>query len=126
MRRLIIAIAAFLLITGCVTPMIPLPPPDSRLMSLTIKDKSTGVATFKYEKDSRFNGAYFYVFNESTGKGVIQQSNPDGSLESDPLTVKEGNYLSVWVKRASGEERSDIVNLVVDYSDPRKIRDLKD
>lgn len=126
MRRIIITIAVALLVTGCVTPMIPLPPPDSRLMSLTIPDKSKGVVTFGYQKDSRFNAAYFYIFNESTGKGVIQQANADGSLTSDPFVVKEGHFLSIWVKRATGEERSDIVNLVVDYSDNRNIRDLKD
>jgi len=94
-------------------------------MSLSITDKTKGVATFKYEKHSVFNGAYFFIFNESTGKGVIQQAEVDGSVTSDPFVVKDGQSLSVWVKRAASEERSDIVNLVVDYSKPKNIRDLK-
>ena len=125
MRRFIIAIVAVVLVAGCVTPMIPLPPPDSKLMSLTITDKTKGLVMFNYLPDSEFNGAYFFIFNENSGRGVIKQASKDGSLTSDPFTVKEGELLSVWVKRAVSEERSDIVTLIVDYSAPGNIKDRK-
>lgn len=127
MRRIIVAIAVAMLVTGCVTPMIPLPPPDSRFMSLTIADKSKGVATFNYKPDkpNPFNGAYFFIFNENTGNGVIKQADEDGTVSTGSFAVKEGQYLSIWVKRAVSDERSDIVNLVVDYSVPRNVKDRK-
>jgi len=102
--------------------MIPLPLPGP-VMSLSITDKTKGVASFRRTRDSNFNSAYFFIFNESTGKGVIRQAEVDGSVTSDPFMVQDGQYLSIWVKRAASEERSDIVNLVVDFSDPRNIKD---
>ncbi len=130
MRRNIAIAVAITLVSGFVTPLIPLPPPDSRYMSLIIPDKTKGVAQFLYSPpsdDRSHNGAYFFVFNENTGKGVIQQADGEGAIKSsDSISVKDGHRISVWVKRAAGEERSDIVNLVVDYSKSRKIRDVKE
>lgn len=130
MRRIIAIAVAIMLVTGCVTPMIPLPPPDSKYMSLSIADETKGVAHFLYSPpvgDTSHSGAYFYVLNESTGKGIIQQADATGAVKaSDPITVADGHRISVWAKRAVSEERSDIANLVVDYSRTSKIRDLKE
>ena len=130
MRKIVAIAVAVILVAGCVTPMIPLPPPSPTYMSLTIPDETKGVAQFLYSPsstDTSHNGAYFFVFNEDTGKGIIQQADASGAIKSsDPIVVKDGHRISVWVQRAVSEERSDITNLVVDYSRTSKIRDVKE
>ena len=119
MRKFIIVITALLTLHGCVTPMIPLPPPLVDKMSLTVVDKSAGLVRFNYKPDDEYSGAFFYVFNRTTKNGIIQQANEDGSLTSQTFKVEQDQELSIWAQRSTDEVTSDDVNVRVDFNDPK-------
>lgn len=125
MRKAIVFIGIVtMLVGGCVTPLIPLPPPEPARMSLTIQTGPYTQAYFNYDAHPSLAGAFFFVFNRSTGKGVIQQAAMDGSLTtSQTIVVNDKDHISVWVKRAASEERSNIVRMIVDLSQPRNLRE---
>jgi hypothetical protein len=67
-----------LTIAGCITPSIPIPPPDPDQMMFELQ--AGGVATFSYSPDGAYDGATVYVFNRVKGVGVIDTARADGSV----------------------------------------------
>jgi hypothetical protein len=67
-----------LTVAGCITPSIPIPPPDPDQMTFEIQ--AGGVATFSYSPDGAYEGATVYVFNRAKGVGVIDTARADGSV----------------------------------------------
>ena len=101
MRRLtIFAVCCSLALGACVTPSIPIPPPDPSKMTftLTVQDLvSTAVLTYPPEKN--YEGGVVYVFNHDTGMGVFQDVNPDFSIgPTQPLRAAAGNQLVITVE----------------------------
>ena len=81
MRRIAVIVLLVLLGAGCVTPPIPIPPPDPAMMTFAVTvqgDMST--ATFSYPAKADYGGALVYVFNRDQGTGIIEQARPDGSV----------------------------------------------
>jgi hypothetical protein len=77
MRRLaVIAIVAGL--AGCVTPSIPIPPPDPAKMTFHIS--MIGRAVFTYPPTSAYVGGTAYIYDRTKGLGVIQDCGTDGSI----------------------------------------------
>ncbi len=92
--RLGIALA-FALVTGCVTPSIPIPPPDSDKMTFAF-DPTAGTATFSYTASANFGGATVYVFDRAQGKGVIDTARDDGSVgPTPPFTAAAGDPVDI-------------------------------
>jgi hypothetical protein len=93
--RLVCALA---LVTGaCVTPSIPVPPPDPQAMSFTI-DGATGpgTATFAYTSNPTLGGATVYVFDRAQGKGVIDTFRRDGTVgPTAPFPATAGDEIDV-------------------------------
>lgn len=78
-------------LSGCVTPSIPIPPPEPELMTFAI-DLEGGVVTFAYDPEPNFGDAVVYVFNRDRGRGIITTARPDGSVgptEPFPAAVDE-------------------------------------
>lgn len=98
MSRLGLLVA--LVIAGCVTPSIPIPPPDPGRMTftLTVQDAiSTAVLT--YPADPNYEGGIVYVFNHDTGRGVFQNVNADNSIgPTQPLQATVGNQLVISIE----------------------------
>jgi len=93
MRRL--AVIALLGLAGCVTPSIPIPPPDPAKMDfhLTVVG-TTSTATFTYPPDDHFVGGVAYLYNRVTGLGVIQKVNPNGSVgPTQPIGAQLGDQI---------------------------------
>ena len=81
MRRSIGLIVLVLGFAGCVTPSIPIPPPDPALMTFAVTvDGQTSTATFAYPPKADYGDAIVYVFNRDQGVGIIEQARPDGSV----------------------------------------------
>ena len=77
-RYLLLAVLAIAM-GACITPSIPIPPPDADRMSFDV-DLDQGTATFTYEGDPLFRNAIVYVYNRDTGRGVIDTADTDGAV----------------------------------------------
>ena len=92
MRRL--ALIALLGFSGCVTPSIPIPPPEPSLMTFTVTTDPNGVitsASLSYPPTVTYVGGVAYVYNRSIGAGVIQAVNANGSIGPTPAVAASVN-----------------------------------
>jgi len=70
-------------LVGCVTPSIPIPPPDPSKMTFTVETDPNGTVTgasLAYPATDSYKGGVAYVYNRTLGHGVIEQVNADGSV----------------------------------------------
>jgi len=81
--RLVAALALVGLV-GCVTPSIPIPPPDPSKMTFTVQtDPNSGEvngASLGYPATDSYKGGVAYLYNRTLGHGVIEAVNADGSV----------------------------------------------
>jgi len=85
---------------GCITPSIPIPPPDPSDMTFDISVNATGSSTavLTYPADSIYANGTVYLQNHSTGFGVFQPVNPDDSIgPTQPLGAKAGDEIVVTI-----------------------------
>jgi len=82
--RLVVAIALVLGAAGgagCITPSIPIPPPDPSQMDFAITGSGTATqASFSYPATSIYANGTAYIFDRNEGFGVIQAAAADGSI----------------------------------------------
>ena len=81
MRRLI-ALLVLSASAQCVTPSIPIPPPDPARMtfSVTLAGPNGSQASFSYPPDINYVGSVVFVYNRDRGVGVIEAAHTDGSV----------------------------------------------
>ena len=96
------ALIGLICIVGCVTPSIPIPPPDPSAM--TFKVLSVGEpesrASFSYTPDANYSEATVFVFNRDRGVGIITTANVDGSVgETAPVRADLGDQIVVTFER---------------------------
>lgn len=85
----------FVVAAGCVTPSIPIPPPEPEAMTFDV-DVSAGLATFVYDPEPNFADAVVYIFNRDLGRGIIATARPDGSVgPTEPFEAAIGHNISV-------------------------------
>ena len=101
MCRLSLAIAGALAAGGCITPSIPIPPPDPELMTFVVMgDGATGSATFAYPADHNYENSIVYIYNLDRGLGIIEASRPDGSVgPTQPVSASLGQQIVVTFQR---------------------------
>ena len=119
MRRLMKfpVLAALFAVAGCITPSIPIPPPDEDRMTFTM-DAAAGTASFSYPADVNFGGAVVYVFNRDQGQGIIDTARADGSVgPTAPVPAVSGDQIVVTFD-ADGEATSACVVLDENGRDP--------
>jgi len=81
--------------TSCITPSIPIPPPEPSEMRFPI-DAQNGTATFSYGPEVNFAGAIVYVYNRTREVGVIARARPDGSVgPTQPFPAGDGDNVNV-------------------------------
>src|SRR5690349_22379070 len=78
-----LALAALLLGASCITPSIPIPPPEPERMVFEL-DVTSGAATFEYPPEDNYAEAIVYVYNRTLGEGVITTARADGSIPTTP------------------------------------------
>jgi len=103
MRRLAIAgvVVAGLGFGGCITPSIPIPPPDPGLMTFAVTgDGANSSATFTYPADINYQNSILFRYNRDRGLGIIEATRPDGSVgPTRPLSAAIGEQIVVTFQR---------------------------
>ena len=101
--RLLVAIGLLgVAFAGCVTPSIPIPPPDPARMTFTLQGAGTGDsrAVFAYEADTSLIDAIVFVYDRNRGEGIITDANADGSVgPTAPLAADLGDEIVVTFQR---------------------------
>jgi len=100
--RAFAALALAVGLAGCVTPSIPIPPPDPS--SMTFRIESSGGpdsrASFQYPPEANYSEATVFVFNRDRGVGIIATAALDGSVAStDPVAADLGDQLVITFER---------------------------
>ena len=96
MRRLIASCGLVLGIAGCVTPSIPMPPPDPARMNFSVTGGPDSTAVFEYPAEENYADAVVYVFNRDLGEGIIVTARPDGSVgPTNPVAASIGDQIVV-------------------------------
>ena len=90
-----------LLLGGCITPSIPIPPPDPVLMTFMVTgDGANTTATFSYPADHNYVGSIVFVYNRDRGLGIIEATHPDGSVgPTQPVRAALGEQIVVTFQR---------------------------
>ncbi len=101
----VIAGASYLLIFACNSPFIPIPPPNP---SFTESASTPGEWEVSTPADARAGGARFYIYNGSTGSGLIQLAAPDGSMYAFPLQGQAGDHIQLHWERSVADGSSTI------------------
>lgn len=104
MRRVLVIGLLGLGFAGCVTPSIPIPPPDPARMTFDVTTDTMGVITsarFSYPAEDNYKGGVVYVYNRSTGEGIIKAVNGDGSIgPTQPLAATLNHQIQIAVENA--------------------------
>lgn len=90
-----------LLLGGCITPSIPIPPPDPVLMTFMVMgDGANSTATFSYPANHNYVGSIVFVYNRDRGLGIIEATRPDGSVgPTQPVRAALGEQIVVTFQR---------------------------
>ena len=100
MRRLC-SLVVLAVLGGCITPSIPIPPPDPGRMTfaLTVSGQDS-TATFAYPPNVNYVDSIVFVFNRDRGVGVIETARSDGSVgPTAPLPAALGEQIVVSFQR---------------------------
>lgn len=111
MSRMVLVLLAFL-VGGCVTPVIPIPPPDPK----GTVDVSKQELTVYGEPGNTQPEAMVFLYNQRTGTGLITLAEKDGSYLFEPVVVQDKDRLDVWASRWSEDSPSAIVCMVVNFA----------
>lgn len=109
-----------LLCGGCVTPVIPLPPPETDNMMLADQSCDATNKTIKFQGNDKFTSPFMYVFvwntHKDRQKGVVLYSNGKGGFAPvKDFSAVDGDEIWIWTKAALHEEnKSDTLAVTVD------------
>ncbi len=93
--RLLAVVALCVALAGCITPSIPIPPPEPTEMTFAV-DATGGFATFSYAAEPNYSNAVVYVFNRNAGTGIIATARADGSVgPTAPFPAQLGDNVAI-------------------------------
>lgn len=100
-RPIIVASGLLLALAGCVTPSIPIPPPDPARMEFTLTgDAANKSASFVYPPDINYEDSIVFIYNRDRGVGIIEAAHPDGSVgPTAPVRANVGEQMVVSFQR---------------------------
>ena len=86
--------------SGCITPSIPIPPPDPAEMQFHLTTTGTeSTAVFTYPPHDAYKGGTAYIYDQHTHQGVFQDANADGSIGPTlPLPAALGDQVVVSIQ----------------------------
>jgi len=117
MRNVLTALCIAAFLHGCITPVVPLPPPEIRDVVFTITDPAKNLITFRSVTDSPlFANSYIFLFNHKTMKGAITLADNNGHYTFEPMEARDGDQLDLWSARTAFEEPSDVTCGVLDLA----------
>lgn len=93
--RLLTGLIVVALAGACITPSIPIPPPQPSAMTFTV-NAADGNATFAYAPSEHYANAKVYVYNADLGEGLITTARPNGSVgPTAPFPAMVGNQVVI-------------------------------
>lgn len=93
--RALIIVALSAALTSCITPSIPIPPPEPSEMTFAV-DATGGFAVFSYAAEPNYSNAVVYVFNRNAGTGIIATARADGSVgPTAPFPAHLGDNVAI-------------------------------
>lgn len=98
--RHVVSISLVIALSSCITPSIPIPPPDPDDMTfdITVDANGSSNTVLTYPADSNYANGTVYLQNHTTGFGVFQPVNPDDSIgPTQPLAAKAGDEVIVTI-----------------------------
>lgn len=100
-RPAVLSASIALALASCITPSIPIPPPDPELMTFTVAlDNGASTARFEYPPTDIYRDSIVFLYNRDLGKGVIEAVRPDGSVgPTAPLDARLGDQIVVSFQR---------------------------
>ena len=101
----VIAGASYLLIFACNSTFIPIPPPNP---TFTENAATPGEWQVHTPADSRASAAIYYIYNATTGSGLIQRAAGDGSMDAYPLQGQVGDHIDIHWERSTTDGSSSI------------------
>jgi hypothetical protein len=97
-------LAAIVLVglAGCVTPSIPIPPPDPSALELMVTRDDSGEitsASLYYPPTQNYCGGVAYVFNRQLGVGIIETVKSSCAIgPTMPVTARANDELVISVE----------------------------
>ena len=100
MRRLVLLLG-LVIAGGCITPSIPIPPPDPARMTFVVTTEgANSSATFAYEPAVNYVDSVVFLYNRDRGVGIIENAHPDGSVgPTAPVAAALGEQIIVSFQR---------------------------
>lgn len=97
----VLAVGLVLGLAGCITPSIPIPPPDPAQMTFQLQgDEGNHTATFEYPANVNYESSIVFVYNRDRGVGIIEAARPDGSVgPTAPVRAELGEQMVVTFQR---------------------------
>jgi hypothetical protein len=117
-RLAVLGFALTFFVAGCVTPVIPLPPPAPKKLT---QDLTTGEGSL--EGVASEPGTLVYVFNSSTGTGVIATADSQNRFVTQKMAMADEDHLELWGSRFSEDSPSSIRCITVDSTVPQGFRE---
>jgi hypothetical protein len=100
MRRSAASVVLALAFAGCITPTIPIPPPDPTEMTFHISTVNMlSTATFTYPVQHNYCGGVVYLYDRNCQCGVIHAVNPSCSIGPVEMQATIGDSVDVTVQR---------------------------
>lgn len=100
-RLVLLASGLVVALGACITPSIPIPPPEPALMTFEFAgDPNNKTASFSYPPNVNYIDSVVIVYNRQKGKGVVEDAHPDGSVgPTDPMPADVGDEVVVSFQR---------------------------
>jgi hypothetical protein len=95
-----------LFVGGCVTPSVPLPPPDLQALTFTAA-AAPGLVQVIGKPSERHSDARFYIYDYGTGDGVITRAAHDGTFTSMPFAGNDLDTVQIYFDTPSGERSQE-------------------
>lgn len=105
-------LTASLVLAGCLSPTLPLPPPDSPNIS-AVNDE--GFVTLQGLPGGAEPEALVVALNQRTGNGVIERADKLGQY-TIVIAAQVGDTLTLW--QVVGVDQSDIRQIIIKDPSP--------
>lgn len=98
---LLVVVGLMLSLASCITPSIPIPPPDPALMTFQLQGEAGNhVAVFEYPPNVNYQDSIVFVFNRDRGVGIIEAARLDGSVgPTAPVRAELNEQMVVTFQR---------------------------
>lgn len=109
------------MLSGCVTPVIPLPPPKIDRIDLELSASGKEIV-LRGKADPNLSGAWIFAVNSNARQGVMREAEADGSFVMDPLPAADGDRINLWAAPTYFEATGDVSCGKVDLASKKLLK----